>query len=150
MKKLLIPLIILLLIIGYFMSRGGDHKAKDAYDSMEQPKSEQQMDDMSTPPDDTTTPPDGMGTPDTQMPQESDETDTTPPGGMMGEAEDAAKDAGEAMEDAAKKAGETVEEAVEKTGEALEDAGDAAKKAAEDAADKLRGEDSNTDDEPQG
>jgi len=91
MKKLLIPLIILLLIIGYFMSRSGEHKAKEAYDSMNQPKSEQ-MNDNSMPadsgsgsdsssPNGTSTPPDGMGNPDTQMPQESDQTDPTPPGG---------------------------------------------------------------------
>lgn len=90
MKKLLIPLIILLLIIGYFMSRSGEHKAKEAYDSMNQPKSEQ-MNDNSMPtdsgsgsdsssPNGTSTPPDGMGNPDTQMPQESDQTDPVPPG----------------------------------------------------------------------
>ena len=88
MKKLLIPLIILLLIIGYFMSRSGEHKAKEAYDSMNSPNSEQMNDNSkpsgsgsdSTSPNGTATPPDGMGNPDAQMPQDSEQTDPAPPG----------------------------------------------------------------------
>ncbi|WP_299587539.1 hypothetical protein [uncultured Microbulbifer sp.] len=95
MKKLLIPLIILLLIIGYFMSRSGEHKAKEAYDSMNSPNSGQMNDNSqpagsgsdSTTPNGTTTPPDGMGDPDAQMPQDSDQTDPTPPGGAGGSGE---------------------------------------------------------------
>ncbi|MFS1525385.1 hypothetical protein ACL7TT_14950 [Microbulbifer sp. 2304DJ12-6] len=90
MKKLLIPLIILLLIIGYFISRGGEHKAKDAYDSMNQPQSEQMNDNSAPsdtgddsdtpPPSNTPTPPDGMGNPDMQTPQEPDQASPNPPG----------------------------------------------------------------------
>ncbi len=155
MKKLLLPLIILLLIIGYFMSRGGDREAKDAYDSLDKPESETIIEESieeTTPPDQTEPPPDGMGT---DMPQEPDQPDTVPPGTtddatMMEKTEDAAKDVGEAVGGATEKAGEAVESAAEKAGEAVEEAGDAAKKAAEEAADKLRGEDdTGSEDEPQ-
>lgn len=161
MKKLLLPLIILLLIIGYFMSRGGDREAKDAYDSLEQPDTEQQMEDKTTPPDDTTTPPDGAEPPPngmgTDVPQQPDQPDTVPPGAtddptLRDKTEEAAEDVGEAVGGATERAGEAVESAAEKTGEAIEEAGDAAKKAAEEAAEKLRGEDepeTGSEEEPQ-
>ncbi|MCH9691425.1 MAG: hypothetical protein K0U59_05080 [Gammaproteobacteria bacterium] len=40
MKKLLIPLIILLLIIGFFMSRERREQAEDAHNTLDQPSSE--------------------------------------------------------------------------------------------------------------
>ncbi|WP_444930718.1 hypothetical protein ACJJIF_02755 [Microbulbifer sp. SSSA002] len=79
MKRLLIPLIILLLIIGYFMSRSGERKAQEAYNSMEQEQSGEQMKDSSTPPggegrSDSMVPSDsatdGTGSSDVPMPQE--------------------------------------------------------------------------------
>ncbi|WP_193164469.1 hypothetical protein [Microbulbifer hainanensis] len=153
MKKLLLPLIILLLIIGYFMSRGGDHAAKDAYDSLEKPKSESMENE--SPDENMQPPPDGMGTPDSNMQQESDRPDTTPPGDqsqdMMDKAKEAADTMGEKVEGAAKEAGEAVEGAADKAGEAMKDAGEATKDATEDAMDKLRDKDkeSDTSDEPQ-
>lgn len=149
MKKLLLPLIILLLIIGYFMSRGGDHEAKDAYDSLDKPKSESMDQDMGTKPDETPTPPDGMGTPDTG----TEQPDAVPPGetdsSMMDKAEDAASDVGEAVKDTAEDAGKAVGEAAEKTGDALKKAGEETKEAAEDVMDKMRGEDTDkTTEEP--
>lgn len=157
MKKLLLPLIVLLLIIGYFMSRGGDKEAKDAYDSLDKPDTEMQQDqDGGTTPDGTEPPPDGMDTaPDSDRPEQPE---SAPPGGdtssddtsgdMMNRVEDAASDVGDAAGDAAGEAGK-----------ALEDAGEATRKAAEDAVDtmdkklkELEGEDSgssDTSEEPQ-
>ncbi|MEW5251178.1 hypothetical protein [Microbulbifer sp. 2201CG32-9] len=128
MKKLLLPLIILLLIIGYFMSRGGDHKAKDAYDSMDQPSSES-MEEKSAPLD-------------TETPPDSDSSR------MMDKTKDAMRDTGSALKDAARDTGSAVEDAADKTGDALKDVGDAAKKGVDDvedaagkAADEIRGKD---------
>ncbi|MCA0900964.1 hypothetical protein [Microbulbifer agarilyticus] len=135
MKKLLLPLIILLLIIGYFMSKKSDHSVDDAYDKMETPSTEE-----TRPAADPT------------MPQESDDVapSTADPQStgdrMMDETKDAARDLGDKVEDAARDTGEAVKDAAEDTGDvlkdaakdtgdALEDAGRATKDAAEDAKD---------------
>lgn len=153
MKKLLLPLIILLLIIGYFMSQKSDHTADDAYDKMEQPKSEG-MD--STEPDstmpDSTTPPDMDSDP--TMPQESDdvapETDNPQSSeSLMDETKDAADEAGDKLKEAAEDTGDAIEDAAKKAGEAVEEAGEATKDAAEDALDKIRGDEPEKSDEPQ-
>lgn len=163
MKKLLIPLIILLLIIGYFMSRGGHESTKDTYDMLETPKDGSMDDRMSPPdertpppdegtppPDERTPPPDGMGTPDSTEPQQSDQPDTMPPGSSLRNREgDAATGAGEAVSGAAQRAAEAVQGAAQQTGETADDAGEAAKKAAEEAAKKLSGEDTGGEEESQ-
>lgn len=156
MKKLLLPLIILLLIIGYFMSRDRGDSAKDAYDSLKTPESEQM-----TPPDDRSPnegsmPREESTPPDTNMPRESDQPDTTPPGNdtgdrIMDRAEDATSDTGDALGGAADRAGSAAQGASDAAKKAAEEA----KRAAEEAAEKLRGEDTGEEDpsaeeEPQG
>ncbi|AOS98106.1 hypothetical protein AUP74_02711 [Microbulbifer aggregans] len=159
MKKLLLPLIILLLIIGYFMSRGGDDTARDAYDSMESPSNESMQDDSME------TPPDGMGTPDSTTPREPDQPDTVPPGtgdmtpqdkSVGQEAEEALEATGEAIDRAAeetgealKEAGEATERAVEDMGDDLKRAGEATEEGAKEAMDELRGDEDKSDEEPQ-
>ncbi|MBY6189497.1 hypothetical protein KUV95_04335 [Microbulbifer agarilyticus] len=135
MKKLLLPLIILLLIIGYFMSKKSDHSVDDAYDKMETPSTEE-----TRPAADPT------------MPQESDDVapstaDPQSTGDRMmdatkdaardvgGAVKDAAEDTGDAVKDAARDTGDVLKDAAKDTGDALEDAGRATKDAAEDAKD---------------
>ncbi|GAA5524519.1 hypothetical protein Maes01_01076 [Microbulbifer aestuariivivens] len=117
MKKLLLPLIILLLIIGYFMSRDDRDASRDAIDSMESPSSESM-------------PGDGTGSPgDTAVPQESDVPDVIQPG----DSDTAPKE--KSLEQEAK---DVIDRAADKTGDAIKDAGDATKRAADDVAEELK------------
>lgn len=142
MKKLLLPLIILLLIIGYFMTQKSDDSTGDAYDKLEQPKSES-MDDSGTVPE-----PDV----DTTMPQDSDDVapitdDPQTSDNLIDEAKDAAEDTGDALKDAAEDAGDTLKDAAEDAGDALKDAGEATKDAAQDAMDKIDGDEPKDDEQ---
>ncbi|WGL16914.1 hypothetical protein PVT68_01115 [Microbulbifer bruguierae] len=135
MMKLLLPLIILLLIIGYFMSQKSHDAVDDAYDKLEKPGTESMETSPVPEPDvDTTIPPDSDETP---MPEEPEST-----------LRDEAREAGDAIKGAVDETGDVIKGAAEDAGDALKDAGEATKDAAEDAMDKLRHEDK-TDDEPQ-
>ena len=153
MKKLLLPLIILLLIIGYFMSQKSHDSVDDAYDKMEKPGTESTKPgtDPGTAPD-YSTPPDRDSDP--TMPQESDDVAPSTPDPQSSESlidatKDAARDTGDVIKDAARDTGDAVKDAADDAGDALKDAGDATKDAAEDAMDKLREEKDKIEGEPQ-